>query len=263
MKLRLFVGLLLVARVVSAKSCPPDSAQVGPICVDKYEESVWQLPAQSPSLVSKIVRGRVTAADLLIAGALPVSQADVCDSLVSSFPVSFPSNGQWTAPLYAVSVPKVVPTACITWYQAEQACRLSGKRLLTDQEWQAAASGTPDHAGEPDDFLTTCNTHGSGPRGTGTRSKCVSSWGTFDMGGNLSEWTSDWTEHGPAFFSDCFPLPKAFGNDYSCVADHRSPYINAWVRDGGWSFGEVGGIFTIYSWPLQFGLEFIGFRCAR
>jgi hypothetical protein len=32
-----------------------------------------------------------------------------------------------------VSIPGVLPTTCTTWFQAEQACRLSGKRLLTER----------------------------------------------------------------------------------------------------------------------------------
>src|SRR5262249_43834089 len=46
--------------------------------------------------------------------------------------------------VYALSIPGVKPTACITWFQANQACLLSGKRLLTNREWQGAATGTPD-----------------------------------------------------------------------------------------------------------------------
>ena len=58
---------------------------------------------------------------------------------------------------YAVSVAGVLPSTCLTWFQAEQACRLSGKRLITNQEWQAAAAGTPD-PDDADDGTTTCAT---------------------------------------------------------------------------------------------------------
>ncbi len=39
--------LLLTAPVFAA--CSPDSVLVGPVCVDKYEESVWSIPAKAPS----------------------------------------------------------------------------------------------------------------------------------------------------------------------------------------------------------------------
>jgi cysteine-rich repeat protein len=67
--------------------------------------------------------------------------------------VAFPDNGQWTAVsgssppspgVYAVSVAGVHPTTCVTWWQAAEACRLSGKRRLTNLEWQDAAADTPD-----------------------------------------------------------------------------------------------------------------------
>ena len=40
----------------------------------------------------------------------------------------------------------VRPATNITWFQAQAACRLAGKHLATDEEWLAAASGTPDPA---------------------------------------------------------------------------------------------------------------------
>src|SRR5262249_43010002 len=52
--------------------CPPDSVAVGPICVDKYEASIWQVSPNS-SLVKKIQRGKVTLADLTAGGAIQLS----------------------------------------------------------------------------------------------------------------------------------------------------------------------------------------------
>src|SRR5439155_597880 len=40
------------------------------------------------------------------------------------------SSGTWPAPRYAASVPGVPPSTCLTWFHAEQACPLSGKRFL-------------------------------------------------------------------------------------------------------------------------------------
>src|SRR5262249_17183145 len=109
-----------------------------------------------------------------------------------AFPGTFPANGQLTAPLYAVSIPGVPPTACVTWFQAVQACRQSGKRLLTNQEWQAAAAATPEGAAG-DDGTTQCNTGTAGDAvNTGSRSACKSFYGAFDMVGNVDEWVADW-----------------------------------------------------------------------
>jgi len=49
----------------------------------------------------------------------------------------------------------VLPSGCITWFQANQACLLSGKRLLTNREWQGAAASTPDPG--TDNGTTDCN----------------------------------------------------------------------------------------------------------
>ena len=45
--------LLLAAPALAAK-CSPDSVQVGPLCVDKYEASVWEIPATNAVLLQKV-----------------------------------------------------------------------------------------------------------------------------------------------------------------------------------------------------------------
>jgi hypothetical protein len=46
--------------------------------------------------------------------------------------------------VYAVALSGVYPRAGITWFQAPQECRLSGKRLLTNLGWQDAAAKPAD-----------------------------------------------------------------------------------------------------------------------
>jgi len=135
------LGLCAIPVHAGTLKCPPDSVKVGPVCVDKHEGSVWQIPPSNTSLVKLVQAGKATLADLTAGGAaelgcIPGSQ--------TPYPASFPANGNWTAPVYAASVAGVLPSTCISWFQAEQACALSNKRLVTNQEWQRAASGTPD-----------------------------------------------------------------------------------------------------------------------
>ena len=192
-------------------TCPPDSVQVGPVCVDTYEASVWNIPAANTKLIAKVKAGMATLADLTSGGA---TQQSVSPSCAPSFPTTFPATGNWTAPLYAVSIPGVQPTACVTWFQAEQACALSGKRLLTNQEWQRGAAGTPDPG--TDNGTTDCNISAAGnPVNTGSRSNCKSSWGIFDMVGNVDEWVADWVDRA-VNCTDWTSQTGIAGGDFSC-----------------------------------------------
>lgn len=186
------VLLLLTSRANGAVKCPPDSAKVGNVCIDLYEASVWQIDPANTKLVKKVQAGKATLADLTAAGATQSSPSPSCSP---GFPANFPAGGQWTPVIgssppspgvYALSIAGVPPTACIDWFQAAQACRLSGKRLATNLEWQDAAAGTPDpntgNAASPDCNLSLAATIVN----TGSRSNCKSScstwWGTSRSG---------------------------------------------------------------------------------
>ncbi|MBI5525842.1 MAG: SUMF1/EgtB/PvdO family nonheme iron enzyme [Deltaproteobacteria bacterium] len=126
-------------------------------------------------------------------------------SLVSS---SFPFTGNFAAKLYSCSMSGVTPSRWMTWFQAQEAAAASGKRLCTNEEWQAAVAGTfdpganPGGAGSPT-ANTKCLTDASGPRATGLagstvggNDSCISAWGAEDMIGNLYEWVAMWGESG-------------------------------------------------------------------
>src|SRR5262245_19238100 len=82
-----------------AAKCPPDSVQVGRVCVDKYEASVWQIPAASRSLVKKVQAGKVaSAAALSGATQLGVSGDDYGAGCADD-------AGSTCPDLYAVSIP--------------------------------------------------------------------------------------------------------------------------------------------------------------
>jgi formylglycine-generating enzyme required for sulfatase activity len=236
---------------------------VGTMCVDKYESSVWDLHGNA-MLLAKVQDGSVTLADLTSAGATLVSPSPGCSP---TFPATFDGTGNWTSPLYAVSVAGVHPTACVSWFQANQACRLSRKRLVRNREWQGAAAGTPDPGGA-DDGVTTCVTTGSGPADAGARSACISTWGAFDMVGNVYEWVADWGDLADSC-TTWAPYGAAYGSDISCVSGPGSNFSNrpgAFIRGGNW--GNVpatdAGVFAVAAVfdPSASGIA-IGFRCAR
>ena len=133
--------------------------------IDRYEASVWQNADGTGSRY-----GAASTAD---------------------YPPSFPPNGQATILVYALSRTGVAPSGNITWFQAEVACRATGKRLPTSPEWMAAGRGTVDPGAWPGSG-GQCLTMASSQRITGMGTLCQSVWGAQDQIGNMHEMVSDW-----------------------------------------------------------------------
>jgi hypothetical protein len=240
--------------------CAADAVKVGNVCVDKYEASVWQIAPSNTGLVKLVQKGKATLADLTAGGATQLSPSPGC---APAYPGGFPADGNWTAVLgsdppspgvYAVSIPSVPPSACTTWFQASQACVLSGKHLATNREWQDAASGTPDGA--------PCVVSAGGPANTGANAGCVSNWRAFDMVGNVDEWVADWV---PRSTGAC-PGWDGFSDDFMCLsgASTTATGPGALFRGGSWSDGPAAGVFAVNAFvaPSVSGGG-LGFRCAR
>jgi formylglycine-generating enzyme required for sulfatase activity len=239
--------------------CAPDAVVSGTVCMDKYEASVWRVPdalGSNAKLVRKIRQGKATVADLAKGGATqlgaPADDYAPCTD-----------GGQSCADdVYAASLPGVMPSARITWFQAQVACENSGKRLPSNAEWQGAVVGTPNPG--PDDGASDCNSGSIGFAAlTGSRGGCVSARGAFDMVGNLFELVADWVP--PSTTCGAWSALIDPMGDPACLAGAGTTGgPGVLIRGGDFGSGPGAGPFQVNG-----GIEpsvsdnTIGFRCAR
>lgn len=250
---------MLLASAVGAQGakpltkCAPDAVVAGTVCMDTYEASVWRVPnpaGANKGLVKKIQQGKATVADLTKGGATPLGVAS------DDYTPCLDSGQNCANDVYAVSVAGQTPSASITWFQAQQACGNAGKRLPSNAEWQQAVAGTPEGA--------PCNVNSGVVSSTGTAG-CVSSWGVFDMVGNLVEWVADWVPLSTA----CVGW-GAFSDDRQCFAGASTMVNNGpgVLRRGGGFAAGLGGAEAGPLWIDGIALpssssDAVGFRCAR
>ena len=147
------------------------------------------------------------------------------------------------------------PAMAINWFNAQKYCQWAGKRLPTENEWEAAARGTsknPFSWGEQwmEGFG---NTHGDRDgfvdvAPTGSLPKGASPFGAVDMIGNVWEWVST-----PIVLSTLAESQPAFPNN--------SLYP---VKGGGWrSPPEMATISYRNLVDPKINNPTFGFRCAK
>jgi len=233
--------------------------RVGPLCVDKYEASVW------------------TTSDGSASGAQYGDGGD-------NYPCADTGNDCTAGTtIYARSEEGINPSANISWFQAQQACAASGKRLLTNAEWQMAAAGTPDPGSAGSDTANECNTNSSGIVATGTSAggtnECVSNYGAFDMVGNVHEWVADWIQGADVDANgqsnnDGNGAGASYGDDTmggTTPANNQGTGATnmpaAVIRGGRWAAGGSGIQAGVFAFSARYAPSVsdpdIGFRCAR
>ena len=243
------MAIFLQKLAIALDSCPPDSVKVGPTCIDKYEASVWEIPAGNVGLIEKIKAGTATLAELQAGGFQRGVTSD-------DYGAGCPDSGIGCENLYAVSIAGVMPSGFLTWFQAAAVADNAGKRLPTNAEWQVAALGTPiDEA--------ACRTGAGTPVATGAMAGCVSDVGALDMVGNLYEWVADWVPRSVDCQNGSW---GGFSEDRQCLVGAATDgQPGALLRGGAFLFDAEAGVFDVLG---GFSLSvtpnfFLGFRGAR
>jgi hypothetical protein len=160
----------------------------------------------------------------------------------------------------------------MTWFVAQQAAVNAGKRLLHNDEWQAAALGTARSSGNGINGGSTWET---------VADQDISRYGVVGMAGNLWEWVADWGQYGTKTnmttndtYSGTAWGPR-YGDDGTLNIDgtvYTSDGGRGWVpklpaallRGGAWDSGAEAGVFALSGGHApSFWYAAIGFRCGH
>lgn len=261
------LGLSLVLTSRALAACPSGMVQSGSTCVDRYEASLWKITDER--CIKLILDGKdLTPPCQAAAVQVGINGVDYTDAQCKF-------NGGGCKSIFALSIPAVIPARSINYFIAAAACRNSGKRMLSNAEWQTAALGTPDPWPQ-DDPANQCNLNSPTISLTGARSKCVSDVGAYDMVGNVIEFVGDWGPLATAGNNWDVFIP-GFGGDVSNMGGSPNGPIyglpGTTLRGGSFAIipnsggtGERAGVYAIdqNGAPNSIGdASAAGFRCGK
>jgi formylglycine-generating enzyme required for sulfatase activity len=230
--------------------CPGDMAYVlndrGGFCIDKYESSAGEGCIHTDPANQSETKANIDKTDCR--------------------PISAPGKNPWRN---------------ISQNQAAIACAKAGKRLPNNKEWQQAALGTPDSAGDwTGDDCQTANNWGRQPGPAGTGKYCVSAAGAYDMIGNVWEWV-DGTINDGVYEGSKLPDEGYIKNvdsngmpgETSAAGDENYNKDYFWIKNSGvrgiarggyYNNREQAGQYSAYLVsPPSFVGEGVGFRCVK
>jgi iron(II)-dependent oxidoreductase len=172
--------------------------------------------------------------------------------------------GGWTVSRFGtlIDVDPDEPVQHVSWYEADAFARWAGKRLPTEEEWEKAASWSPEGAkrrfpwgnSETADLNANLGQVAFGPAQVGAYPDATSAYGCHQMIGDVWEWTSSDFQPYPGY--EWFPYREYsevfYGTDYKVL------------RGGSWAthISSVRNTFRNWDYPIRRQI-FCGFRCAR
>lgn len=176
------------------------------------------------------------------------------------------------------------PVVHISWYDAQEYCKWSGKRLPTEVEWEYAArgglsdkiyswgdeavnAGTPKCNSWNGDFPYMNSRRDKYERAAPVRSYAPNGFGLYDMAGNVWEWCEDW------YVKDSYEYCQK-NNIFNIAVDDRQiekmkieQPAEKVIRGGSFlcndSYCSGFRVSARMKTTPETGLEHTGFRCVK
>lgn len=163
------------------------------------------------------------------------------------------SNAQWGSP--GAFTASELPRDSITWYEARTFCQRRGARLPTEVEWEYAAKGPSNLTYPWGDAFVEENANAfryeeQGPEPVTSHLGGVSWVGSYNMTGNVWEWTS-------SIYSRSYPYTSA-------SEDPDNTMLMRVLRGGSWRYEPIR-VRSAYRGAIAPSLIYddVGVRCAQ
>ncbi len=217
------------------------TGDTGKISVGEDKKIVWNINKDWPEQFSTCFRVRLIARDKFCPeigdeGMIYIDGKTIrrnnMDTLVRPFCID-----SWEYP----NKRGELPLTDVSWIEASNICRKSGKRLCTEIQWEVACMGKFPHTYPYGNNYQRgkCNADSYSLNRIGDNISCVSSYGVYDMSGNVFEWTAD---------------------NYSSDENFKDKKV---IRGGNFYLGKEASRCTAKQWEWQNNKSrHTGFRCC-